>query len=129
MFGKNLHGVFGVFSEKPEGYSDVSPQEAISALNDGGSLALDVRSEQEFLGELGHVRGAMLMPVAELPARIGEIVDYKDKKIFIFCRSGHRSRAAASALVREGFAKIYNVTSGMIGVNQIPNAPVVRRGA
>jgi len=127
MFCINLLAPFCIVAQGPDGYSNVTPEEALSALRaDGGALALDVRTAAEFVGELGHVKGATLIPVEELSARVGELEAYKQKKIYIFCRSGHRSRTAGSLLAKAGFKKLFNVTTGMMGVNAVPGAPIER---
>ncbi|MBI3793686.1 MAG: rhodanese-like domain-containing protein [Nitrospinae bacterium] len=115
------------FPVNADGYADLSPEESLKLLqSEKGVLALDVRTPQEFVGELGHLRGSVLIPVEQLQARIGEIQEYKNKKTVVICRAGHRSRTAASILVREGFQNVVNLMEGMIGVNKIPGAPIER---
>ncbi|MDY6687796.1 rhodanese-like domain-containing protein [Clostridioides difficile] len=40
--------------------------------------------------------------------------DYKDKKVVVYCRSGHRSVTACNLLAEEGFEHLYNLNSGII---------------
>ncbi|NJN39888.1 MAG: sulfurtransferase [Gammaproteobacteria bacterium] len=58
-------------------------------------LVLDVRGEAEFEGELGHIRGAVNVPVDELEARIGEIDSHAERPVAIVCRTERRSLQAA----------------------------------
>ena len=51
-------------------------------------LLLDVRTPEEFDGPLGHLEGAKLIPLQELPQRLDEIKSYKNKEIVVYCRSG-----------------------------------------
>jgi rhodanese-related sulfurtransferase len=78
-------------------------------------LILDVRTMEEYTGELGHIDGSVLIPVQELNDRIGEIEKHKDKKVIVVCRSGVRSRKASDILLQKGFNKVYNIADGMIG--------------
>lgn len=74
---------------------------------------LDVRTEAEFNGSLGHIEGATLIPVGELKSRIDELEKYKDKEILVICRSGNRSRMATNILKEDGFNAI-NIAGGML---------------
>ncbi|HAP66431.1 MAG: hypothetical protein A2W77_06580 [Nitrospinae bacterium RIFCSPLOWO2_12_39_16] len=78
-------------------------------------LILDVRTMEEYTGELGHIDGAVLIPVQELKDRIGEIEKYKDKKVIVVCHSGVRSRKASDILLQKGFKTVYNIADGMVG--------------
>lgn len=78
-------------------------------------LILDVRTMEEYTGELGHIDGAVLIPVQELKERVGEIEKYKDKKVIVVCHSGVRSRKASDLLLQKGFKKVYNIADGMVG--------------
>ena len=42
------------------------------------------------------------------------IADYRDKKIVVYCRSGHRCITACNILSMEGFDDLYNLEKGII---------------
>jgi uncharacterized membrane protein YdjX (TVP38/TMEM64 family) len=44
-------------------------------------LVLDVRSPEEFIGELGHIGGALLLPLPELDHRLAELTPYRQRTI------------------------------------------------
>ena len=44
-------------------------------------LVIDVRSPEEFAGELGHVDGAVLLPLPELEGRLSELVPHRGRPI------------------------------------------------
>ena len=52
-------------------------------------LLLDIREPEEFVGPLGHVPGAVLIPLGELSTRLDEIEGYKNKNVVAICRSGN----------------------------------------
>jgi rhodanese-related sulfurtransferase len=79
-----------------------------------GPLLLDVRPPEEFAGELGHVPGAVLVPLPELAARIGEIARHRAGTVITICRSGNRSAHAAAILRAAGFGDVRNMTGGTL---------------
>jgi rhodanese-related sulfurtransferase/glyoxylase-like metal-dependent hydrolase (beta-lactamase superfamily II) len=90
---------------------DVEPAALNTLLNAGDSetpLVLDVRERWEY--EDGHVPGAVLMPLGELRARLGEL--NPEKPVAVICASGSRSQSAAALLAQKGFATVYNVRGG-----------------
>ncbi len=97
-----------------EPFADVDP-DFVASRKDEVSL-VDVREPQEFTGELGHVPGAQLVPLAAL---MNEAAAWDpDREIVLVCRSGARSARAASELARRGFRHLYNLRGGMIAWNQ-----------
>ncbi|MEE9167734.1 MAG: rhodanese-like domain-containing protein [Candidatus Neomarinimicrobiota bacterium] len=104
-------------------YENITPARLKERLERGEDLVLlDVRSPREFTGPLGHLEGAILIPVRELEERVGELNDYKDKEIIAYCRSGNRSRTAATLLSRHSF-RVTNLLGGMKAWNASMNAP------
>lgn len=80
--------------------------------NDSGFVILDVRTPQELSGSLGHLSGAINIPVQELEKRMNELDKYKNKKMYVICRSGHRSGIATEILKKHSFNAV-NVRGGM----------------
>ncbi len=72
---------------------------------------LDVRSEAEFDGELGHIDGATLISLDELRARLGEVP--RDKPVVTVCQTGKRSGLAMDILRRAGFERSASLSGGM----------------
>lgn len=85
--------------------------------SDPPPLVLDVREPEEYRGELGHIPGALLMPLRELAARAGELEPHKGRIIVAVCRSGVRSTTAAAMLYGLGFERVYNLKDGMLDWN------------
>jgi len=77
-------------------------------------LVLDVRSEEEFSGEPGHIRGALNIPIEQLPRRIDELSDYIERSIVIVCRTDRRSAKAAQLLAQRGFGDVHLIQGGII---------------
>lgn len=89
---------------------------------DTNVVILDVRTPAEYRGELGHVKGSMLIPVQELEGRLRELEPFRNKTILAICRSGNRSGRAVKLLNEKGF-KALNVEGGMLKWNR-ENLPV-----
>jgi glyoxylase-like metal-dependent hydrolase (beta-lactamase superfamily II)/rhodanese-related sulfurtransferase len=77
-----------------------------------GVQILDVREATEFGGPLGHIRGAILIPLGELAERAGELA--RDRPIVAVCRAGSRSAQATVILREAGFGDVANLAGGML---------------
>lgn len=75
-------------------------------------MMLDVRQPEEYAD--GHIPGSMLIPLGELPARLSELEEYRDKEIIVICRSGNRSGQACMFLDMRGFTNAKNMRGGML---------------
>ena len=73
---------------------------------------IDVRAADEFTGPLGHIRGAVLIPLEQLPSRAGELS--AKFRVVTVCRSGARSAQAVVLLQKAGFAESANLAGGML---------------
>lgn len=78
----------------------------------GAVLVLDVREPQEFVGPLGHIPGARLLPIGTLPEQIPSLPT--DRPIVTVCRTGARSAQAAVLLQRAGIERVANLAGGMV---------------
>ena len=80
----------------------------LDAARPGEMTLLDVRMEPEY-AEF-HLPGARLVPLPDLPDRLGEID--RSKPVVVYCRSGKRSAAAAQILASAGFPRVVNLLGG-----------------
>ncbi len=71
---------------------------------------LDVRQDWEY--EEFHLPGAHLIPLPDLPDRLGEIA--ADKPTLVYCASGGRSAAAANILVGQSIGDVSNMLGGIM---------------
>lgn len=79
-------------------------------------LILDVRTPPEYRS--GHIPGAKLIPLQDLEKRIHELQSHRQEPILVYCRSGNRSRLAASILRHFGFKQVYHLNRGIIEWNR-----------
>lgn len=78
-------------------------------------IVLDVRTPEEVAA--GKIENSINIPVQVLEERINELEKYKDKEIFVLCRTQNRSSAAQSILKENGYNAKY-VIGGMSVYNQ-----------
>ncbi|MCM4167455.1 Thiosulfate sulfurtransferase GlpE [Arenibacter antarcticus] len=103
LFGSNK-----VASDKIEILNAAAYSEAIS----GKKVQLvDVRTKNEFLD--GHISKAVNIDFFNSDNFTKSFAKMdKEKPIYLYCRSGARSRKAANKLIGMGFEKIYDLKGG-----------------
>ena len=85
----------------------------IETLSKNKEFLLDVREEYEY--EAGHVKGAINLPLREILSQKDSLP--KDRDIYVYCRSAHRSADAVNFLKSLGFDKVHNVEGGFIDIS------------
>jgi rhodanese-related sulfurtransferase len=70
---------------------------------------IDVRQPGEY-GQ-GHIPGAALVPLGDLYEREQDLD--RSRPTVLYCRSGNRSRAAASILLDAGFSNVFSMEGGI----------------
>jgi len=104
-----------VVAEGQTSFQNVAVDEAYNMTTSGNfpDLAvLDVRYQYEY--DMGHLYNAVLIPYDELETRIGELEEYKNHEIIVYCRSGYRSEIACEILVEYNFTKVHNMLGGIL---------------
>jgi molybdopterin/thiamine biosynthesis adenylyltransferase/rhodanese-related sulfurtransferase len=101
---------------------DISVTELKARIDSGDApLIVDVREPAEF--DICRIPGAVLIPLAQLPARLGELDPTRE--IVLQCKVGGRSANATAFLTRAGFAHARNLTGGILAwIDQVdPSQP------
>ncbi len=83
------------------------------AAKDEDILVLDVRTPADFVGEQGHIAGALNIPLESLPERIEALGSDLERPIALVCRTDRRSAKAAALLAGRGFGQVQVVQGGM----------------
>ncbi|AUW95583.1 hypothetical protein BXT84_12560 [Sulfobacillus thermotolerans] len=87
----------------------MTPSEVLELLAQGEKIViLDVRMQHEY--RQGHIKGAQLIPLSELPKRTHELRN--NATIVTVCHTGRRSAQAARLLRAQGFVA-RNMVGGM----------------
>ncbi|MEO8512249.1 MAG: molybdopterin-synthase adenylyltransferase MoeB [Ignavibacteria bacterium] len=72
---------------------------------------LDIR--EPFEKEVANI-GGYLIPMSELPQRLSELPEDKDKEIIVYCRTGNRSHHVTKYLIDEaGYTNVKNLLGGI----------------
>ena len=86
-------------------YEQITPAEAKGIMDsEHNYIILDVRTEEEFAE--GHIADAILIPDYEIAEKAESVLTDKDQQILVYCRSGRRSKNAASQLVELGYSNV-----------------------
>ncbi|MBC8125508.1 MAG: rhodanese-like domain-containing protein [Candidatus Kapabacteria bacterium] len=93
--------------------NEISTSALHARLNAGESVVLlDVRQPEEYAEK--NIPNSILIPLGELPDRVEEIEEFRDKEIVVICRSGNRSGQACMFLTMNGFTNTVNLKGGML---------------
>ncbi len=88
--------------------AEVDVDELVRVRAAGAFSLVDVRRPEEY--EEGHVAGAVLIPLHELPDRIAEL---PPSPLYVICRSGSRSATAVDFLAEQHIDAI-NIAGGTL---------------
>ncbi len=85
----------------------------VQAMREHGEdfLLLDVREPEEYA--TARIESALLLPLGELPRRIAEIAEWKDRPVVVHCHHGPRSARACALLLEHGFRDVSNLVGGI----------------
>ena len=72
---------------------------------DDGHVIVDVRRQDEY--DAGHIPGAILIPNESIDKERPKDLPDLDQIIFVYCRSGRRSKEASEKLAQMGYKNIY----------------------
>ncbi|MEE0830975.1 MAG: rhodanese-like domain-containing protein [Longicatena sp.] len=86
-------------------YQSITMDEAMAQYqNEPNAVLLDVRTYEEY--EAGHIPGAINITNENIQAGTYELRGSKDQIIYVYCRSGNRSKQASEVLAKDGFTNI-----------------------
>ena len=108
-----------IYNKRSAASNGISAQILRSKLNTYANIGLiDVRSESEYNGSVGHVKGSTLVPLPELSNRLDEIKSKNYDEVYVICLSGSRSASAVKTLSKNGI-DAQNVIGGMMAWNKL----------
>jgi rhodanese-related sulfurtransferase len=91
-------------------YKSISPKqmiEEIKSMNKDEYVILDVRTKEEHEEE--RIPNSVLLPLDRLDTDADEVLPDKDIRIYVYCRTGRRSLAAAYKLMTLGYTNVYDI--------------------
>jgi len=89
--------------------------EWIEKMEQKPGVILDVRTENEFLQ--GHIEEGQLLDItsSDFISKLEGLSLDKSQAIYVYCRSGNRSKTAMTVLKDQGFIEIYELDRGVLG--------------
>lgn len=103
--------IFGMSAESimTNGFVSVSMDEGLFLMkNDGNFVLLDVRRDDEY--KSGHIPGAVLHTNEMMTKENTEsLLGDKNQHIYVYCRSGRRSKEASQKLAAYGYTNVVEI--------------------
>lgn len=84
----------------------MTSEQVTTLMEDKGAVLIDVRTKGEFME--GHIPNSVNIPVDNIEEGMKQAYPDKDTPIILYCRSGARSKNAASKLKTMGYTEIYD---------------------
>lgn len=94
-------------------FNVLDPERYKQAIASGRTQLVDVRTAREY--KSGYIANAINIDLFR-PGHFKIEIEKLDKTkpVFLYCRSGQRSRKAAKKLVKWGFSEIYDLEGGIL---------------
>lgn len=115
---------FNELKHATQKFKSLAPAEVIQMMNNEDVMLLDVRESSETAA--GKIAKAIQIPAGSVAQRINELERHRNKPLIIYCKTGARSRIACSALIKDGFEKIYSMNGGILAWQEA-HLPVVKK--
>lgn len=106
---KAVNGNIGEKNMDQGKYVRISPVQMMNEtkeMDKNEYVILDVRTKPEY--DEVRIPGAVLLPLSDIETDAESVLPNKDMKIYVYCRSGSRSRQAAYLLLDMGYKNVYD---------------------
>ena len=100
--------VLFIYSEKPKKYKIIDNNAAITLMDNGNLIIIDVREEKE--RNTGFINSAEHITMSNIKDKMDAI--NKNKNILTYCKNGLRSKTAAEILCKNKFENVHNLKGG-----------------
>lgn len=92
-------------SKSQAAYQSITQEEAKQQMDtETNYIILDVRTEEEY--QEGHIPNAICIPNETIDETVTKQLPDLEQKIFVYCRSGNRSKQASEKLAELGYTNI-----------------------
>ena len=99
-------------NKKSDSITLLSTEEFKSHIQNKKVQLVDVRTPKEF--KQGHIKKAINIDFFSGKFNIDFDKLNKDEAVYVYCRSGGRSRQTANKLAKKGFTEIYDLKGGYL---------------
>lgn len=111
FIGTLLMLIYSEISRQNQGFNTISTHDAVNLINNDDAAVVDVSSADVY--RKAHISGAWHLPLSQLKNPGKDIEKLKDRPIIVVCKSGGSAQAAASSLVKQGYASVSLLRGGM----------------
>ncbi len=108
-----LSRLFGKSERMPETIDAATLAAWLASRDD--LCVVDVRNPDEFVGPLGHIAGALNLPLPALAARRAELEALRSRTLVMVCLTDKRSGQACRDLLAAGLPRVVLLGGGMRG--------------
>lgn len=99
---------------------EVTPRETKSLLDQKADFVLiDCRLPQELT--VTKIDGAEHIPLQQMQQHTDKLMEWRDRKVIVYCRSGGRSLQFANILKQNGFTDVKSMAGGILLWNKDVN--------
>lgn len=103
--------IFTEIKRKVQGFSELSPAQAVQFINDGDAVVVDVSALSDF--NKGHIRDALHLPQSRLSEPDAAVEKLKGKRVLVVDKAGQTAAQAAGRLLRLGAGEVAVLRGGM----------------
>jgi rhodanese-related sulfurtransferase len=100
-----------LFDSALKKFGFVSPLLAVTKMNNGNTVVIDVREHDEF--NKGHIDSAVNLPLSKIKEQISSFDAYKNNQVLIVCQDGTRSATTGKIITKAGHKDVFVITGGM----------------
>jgi rhodanese-related sulfurtransferase len=105
--------IFGMSAQQSDQITVLEVIDFKKEITTKGVQLIDVRTAEEY--NSGHIKNAINIDIYNRDAFTASVKELDEEQpVFLYCRSGSRSRSASKLLVELGFKKIYDLKGGYI---------------
>lgn len=90
---------------------EVTTIKLVELRSDADLMLLDCREPDEYA--IARIEGARLIPMQEIPLRLGELEPWREKPLVVHCHHGVRSLRVVEFLRGKGFATAQSLAGGI----------------
>lgn len=101
-------------SRRPGGFAEVKPTIAHELILDSQQVVvIDFRPVEEYWGALGHIGGALTVPLETIDKRLPELLPYRDTTILVYGDTDEESTRGARILAAAGLENVVRIEGGI----------------
>lgn len=97
----------------PQGWGIVQPADVSTELLENPPFLVDVREPAEW-DEMGHIEGAVLVPLRTLAVSLDELPADKSAPIVVYCKAGARGSIGMTIAQLLGYTNVRNMAGGIM---------------